>query len=256
MSSSALRLEAGDVVSVKSSSEITYEGNRDRFRAQDEVVVTKVYRKDFYDGYCRFTGELCKDLNAADVQEVVNKGQLVTKTGTKVYLNKAKYQGSGWPTAHKEGLVVKSIDVGAHPHDTMLHVKPVKGSWSMKVPLTHVEAVAIASGGRKRKKPSEATAVQQNERTEREPRPSPPLHEPSSVMSLRTPLTLAATADAAPSSPPPPPLFPNPAAAPKPPENKFEKKRRLLQKSHDAGTIDRQTYLQLVRETFDAQVDL
>ena len=27
-------------------------------------------------------------------------------------------------------------------------------------------------------------------------------------------------------------------------------------KSHDAGTIDRQTYLQLVRETFDAQVDL
>ncbi len=52
------------------------------------------------------------------------------------------------------------------------------------------------------------------------------------------------------------PLFPNPAAAPKPPEDKFEKKRRLLQKSHDAGTIDRQTYLQLVRETFDAQVDL
>ena len=192
MSSSALRLEAGDVVSVKSSSEITYEGNRDRFRAQDEVVVTKVYRKDFYDGYCRFTGELCKDLKVCDVSEVVNKGQLVTKTGTKVYLNKAKYQGSGWPTAHKEGLIVKSIDVGAHPHDTMLHVKPVKGSWSMKVPLTHVEAVAIASGGRKRKKPSEATAVQQNERTEREPRPSPPLHEPSSVMSLRTPLTLAA----------------------------------------------------------------
>ena len=63
-------------------------------------------------------------------------------------------------------------------------------------------------------------------------------------------------AEAPPTSPPPPPLFPNPAAAPKPPEDKFEKKRRLLQKSHDAGTIDRQTYLQLVRETFDAQVDL
>ena len=53
MSSSALRVEPGFVVRVKSSSEITYEGNRDRFRAQDEVVVTKVYRKDFYDGYCR-----------------------------------------------------------------------------------------------------------------------------------------------------------------------------------------------------------
>ena len=70
---SSLRVEAGFVVRVKSSSEITYEGNRDRFRAQDEVVVTKVYRKDFYDGYCRFTGELCKDLSGS-VQEVVNKG--------------------------------------------------------------------------------------------------------------------------------------------------------------------------------------
>ena len=50
MSSCALRVEPGDVVRVKGSSEITYEGNRDRFRAQDEVVVTKVYRKDFYDG--------------------------------------------------------------------------------------------------------------------------------------------------------------------------------------------------------------
>ena len=73
-------------------------------------------------------------------------------------------------------------------------------------------------------------------------------------MSLRTPLTLAA-AEAPPTSPPPPPLFPNPAAAPKPPENKFEKKRRLLQKSRDARTIDEQTYLLLVRETFDAEAE-
>ena len=95
-----------------------------------------------------------------------------------------------------------------------------------------------------------AKAVQQNERTEREPRPSPPLHEPSSVMSLRTPLTLAA-AEAPPTSPPPPPLFPNPAAAPKPPEDKWKKKLRLLREARDADAIDEETYLKLVREVFD-----
>ena len=72
------------------------------------------------------------------------------------------------------------------------------------------------------------------------------------MTATRTPLTLAATADAAPTSPPPPPLFPNPAAAPKPPEDKRKKKLRLLGEDRDAGLIDAATYLQLVRELYDA----
>ena len=121
---------------------------------------------------------------------------------------------------------------------------------SMKVPLTHVEAVAVASGGRKRKKPSEATAVQQNERTEREPRPSPPLHEPSGDVAAdsahsrchRRSADLAAAAA----------TLPKPGGGAEAAGKQVREEAAPTSEEPRRRHHRRATYLQLVRETFDA----